>query len=218
MPSTLSCSRVGERVAGLGHGGARRAGLTTSHALDERQCLLVLDAATRAMEVGAPFNRWITILWERGGVPPDGAAAATTQFLARFGEFLRRYGFKARWAYVHEGGRRNGIHAHILLHVPDRLDLLFRSRPRAWAATIVQAGYSKGLIKAKRAPALPETDPNRYAAWLEARVHYMLKSADADLEASLGLVGCGPKPWGQPSYVAGKRAAVWQDHPPKRRT
>jgi hypothetical protein len=180
--------------------------------LDERQCLLVLGAATRALEIGAPFNRWMTILWERGGVPPEQASAATTEFLSRYGDFLRRYDEKARWTYVHEGGRRNGIHAHILLHVPERMDLLFRNRPRAWTAAIASGGYAKGMVMTKRAPALPESDTGRYAAWLEARVHYMLKSADPELEAQLDLLGRGPRPWGVQSYVLGKRAAAWQDH------
>jgi len=195
-----------------GHGGARRSGLTASWELSERQGLLVLEAASEAIEAGAPFNRWVTILWERAGISREGASAATTQFLAQFGDLLRRYGHKAKWAYVHEGGARNGIHAHILLHVPESLDLLFRSRPRAWAAALTPSGYRKGLVKVKRAPVLPEVDRHRYAGWLEARVHYMLKSADASLESKLDLLGRGPKPWGERSHVLGKRAAVWQDH------
>jgi hypothetical protein len=180
--------------------------------LTERQCLVVLNAATRALELGEPFNRWITILWERGQVPPEQATAATTQFLSRCGDFLRRFGEKARWSYVHEGGSKNGIHAHILLHVPERLDLLFRTRPRAWVAAIAPGGYSKGMVMAKRAPALPDSDAARYAVWLEARVHYMLKSADPQLESQLDLLGRGPQPWGVKSFVIGKRAAAWQDH------
>jgi hypothetical protein len=180
--------------------------------LDERQCLLVLNAATRALELGAPFNRWITILWERGQVPTEQATAATTQFISRYGDFHRRFGEKARWSYVHEGGSKNGIHAHILLHVPERLDLLFRTRPRAWVAAIAPGGYSKGMVMAKRAPTLPDSDIARYTAWLEARVHYMLKSADPQLEAQLDLLGRGPQSWGVQSFVIGKRAAAWQDH------
>jgi hypothetical protein len=198
--------------SGRGHGGGRRKGLTSSWELEERQCLLILEAASDALGAGAPFNRWVTILWERFGVSPDRASAATTQFIAQFGDLLRRYGHKARWAYVHEGGARNGIHAHILLHVPEPLDLLFRSRPRAWSAALAPGGYRKGLVKVRRAPILPEVDRHRYAAWLEARVHYMLKSADASLETKLGLLGRGPRPWGEPSHVLGKRAAAWQIH------
>lgn len=201
---------------GRGHGGARRHGLVSSTTLDERECLLVLNAASRALKEARPFNRWITILWERGGLAPERASAATTRFFSNYGDFMRRFGEKARWAYVHEGGRKNGIHAHILLNVPDRLDLLFRTRPRVWAGKMVPSGYCKGLVKAKRAPGLPSDNSLRYAAWLEARVHYMLKSGDPELESRLGLIGCGPRPWGAPSHVLGKRAAVWQNHQRRR--
>ncbi|MDP3908232.1 MAG: hypothetical protein Q8Q53_13585 [Novosphingobium sp.] len=35
-------------------------------------------------------------------------------------------------------------------------------------------------------------------------------SDPAALEGRLGMIGQGPKPWGQPSLVYGKRLAIWQ--------
>lgn len=195
------------------HGGARRKGRQWSEALSEAQCRRVLHAAERAQAAGKSFNRFITILWQRGGIDERDATRATQRFLKLVGDWLRLRGEMFCWAYVHEWGKVNGAHVHILMHVPARLDSEFSRMPRRWVKKLLPLGYVKGAVDTKKLPGANAPDGvslEAYRHLLWARLHYVLKAAPPALEVKLGLVGHGYTRWGQTSLIFGKRAGCWQ--------
>lgn len=181
--------------------------------MNAKQCRALIDAAISAAHVGKPFNRFITLLWERSGLANADATSATRDFIKRAGDWSRYHDERLCWAYVHEWGRKNGAHVHILLHVPKRLKDEFRVMPLRWTKAILPGRYISGTTKSK--PVLGGHAPHD-VSWdvfgisLGARIHYMLKAAPPALEAEVEVVGWGRSSWGQTSPIFGKRAGVWQ--------
>jgi hypothetical protein len=62
-------------------GGARNRAARTSGSLTMAQCHAILAAAGWANAIGLPFNRMVTIHWERAGISDARAAWATGRFL-----------------------------------------------------------------------------------------------------------------------------------------
>lgn len=96
-----------------GHGGARNSRGRISHQLSERQCRDLLQAVETAAAIGQPFNRWITITWERNGIDARDNAGATGHFRKLASDWLRAQGRRLVWAWVQEWSERNGAHVHI---------------------------------------------------------------------------------------------------------
>lgn len=195
------------------HGGARRRSGEESETLNLRQCRALIDAAIRAVETGRPFNRFITIIWERSDLPGADATAATRAFIKRASDWFRHYHERLAWAYVHEWGAKNGAHVHILLHVPRHLTREFRVMPLRWTKALLPMAYVAGTTKSKPVIggcASDDVSRDLYGISLAARIHYMLKAAPPDLERELDIMHWGRSRWGQTSRIFGKRAGVWQ--------
>ncbi len=209
-----SCHHELEACRIFRHGGPRRRGDECSDSLSVHQCRLVLGAASRARELGKPFNRFITILWERGGLSPQSATAATGRFIKLASDWLRLRGHPLCWTYVHEGGGKNGIHVHILLHVPPNLDSEFRPMPRQWVKRLLSGHYVRKSVLSKKIVGANTPDgalDELYRALLRVRLHYMLKAADPALLDLLDMQGWGRVQWGRQGRVFGKRAGRWQE-------
>lgn len=190
-----------------GRGGARNSAFRQSRYLTERQCRLLIDASDRAIDAGLPFNRFITILWQRCGVDAVNNAAATGAFIKRVTDWLRSNGYPLAWAWVQENSRNNGAHVHILMHVPPQLDPLFRTKPLQWVKNIVPGHYVAGVMQSQRirgAGSRTVVTP-LHEANLQRRLQYMLKGCDRATGAKLGLPRCG-----EASLITGKRLGVWQ--------
>ncbi|MBL0769572.1 hypothetical protein JI743_12215 [Sphingopyxis sp. DHUNG17] len=114
------------------------------------------------------------------------------------------------WAWVQEGSSRFGQHVHILLHVPPLLDPLFRSMPLRWTKANLPGPYVAGVLQTQRLKFSGGVNSHAYKAELLGKLHYMLKTAPAELESIVGLAGHGHKQWGQSCLVIGKRVGVWQ--------
>ena len=158
-----------------------------------------------------PLNRFITIAWGRGGIPADEAVEATGQFVRLAREWMRTRGCQMPWVWVQERGIRSGQHAHILLHVPANLDPLFRPMPLRWTKSNLSNGYRSGVVQTQRLRFAAIMNGDAYGAELYGKLHYMLKCAPAELEATFGLLGHYQVRWGQKCFVIGKRSGVWQD-------
>lgn len=171
--------------------------------------------ARRALKIGRPYNRFITLLVEEGGFHEREAAAATRAFIKLVADWLRKKGGRLCWTYSLEWGPRHRTHAHILLHVPPGLNKEFRLMPRRWAKhllplAITGAAISK-RIRGANAPDGVSTDLYDRELW--ADLYYLMKAAPEALEEPLGMVGKG-RPgirWGQSSLVFGKRSGSWQE-------
>jgi hypothetical protein len=190
-------------------GGARNRADRSSYQLNERQCSDLIDAAGQAEALGQPFNRFISLLWERGGIDGRDNAKATGQFIKLASDWARRHGYRLKWAWVQEWGGFNRAHVHILLHVPPNLDPIFRPMPLRWTKQLLPAVYISGVLECQKL-GFANYAPARHADVM-GKVHYMLKCAPAALEAKLGMTGRGYAQWGKSCAVSGKRLARWQD-------
>lgn len=196
------------------HGGARRHGEEQSEALTLRQCQMILDAAETARALGSPFNRFITILWEHGGLKGRSATRATGRFIKLASDWMRLRGERLRWAYVHENGRRKGIHVHLFIHVPPRLDQEFRGMPRTWVRSILGGRYVTKTLLSKKVAGANTPDAVSGATYehlLRIRLHYVLKSAHPDLLNALSMHDWGRVRWGRGGTIFGKRTGRWQE-------
>lgn len=191
----------------LARGGARNRADRQSRHLTRHQCDKLRDAAERALAAGLPFNRFITILWQRGGVDAANNAAATGAFIKRAADWLDHHGGRLAWAWVQENSRNNGAHVHILLHVPPTLDPLFRVMPSRWAKAILPGPCLPGTVQTQRVRGAQSlaTMPALYCANLDRKLGYMQKGALPAVGAALGLARHG-----EASLVTGKRLGVWQ--------
>lgn len=176
--------------------------------LTKAQCAKLIEAAYQAMDEGQPFNRFITLLWERAGIEGRDAVQMTGRFMKLASDWARRHGYRLVWAWVQEWGPVNGAHVHILLHVPPELDWQFRPMPRRWAKHCLAGRYVRKTVDSKRIKA--GWFGLSYERALLYYVHYMLKCAPAALELELKMLGLGSKPWGQSGATFGKRLSITQ--------
>lgn len=196
----------------VNRGGARNRRDRTSHVLTATQCRQLIEAADRALMQERPFNRFITVSWERGGADARDSVLLTGAFIRLAREWMAARDQPLVWAWVQEWSPRFGAHAHILLHVPDELAPLFRAYPRRWVTKLISGPYLAGTIKTKLVRR--DTRPTAYAPTYEhallRTVSYMLKAAPAALEGPLGMIPYRSKPWGQHCMTYGKRMGIWQ--------
>jgi hypothetical protein len=159
-----------------------------------------------------PLSRFITIAWGKAEIEAEQSVWVTGQFIKMARNWMKSHGYPMPWVWVQERGDTFGQHAHILLHVPAELDLLFRPMPLRWCKSLLSGKYVSGTIQSQRLSAAysHKANPAPYEAALLGKLHYMMKCAPEPLEAALGMEGWGHKPWGQSSQVIGKRAGVWQ--------
>ena len=192
----------------LPRGGARNQADRSSCQLTERQCRDLIGAAATADVLGQPFNRFITLLWERGGIDGRHNAKATGQFIKLVSDWARQHSYRLNWAWVQEWGSFNRAHVHILLHVPLYLDPIFRPMPLRWTKRLLPAGYVNGALECQKLHYGSNTRARE--AEVIGKVHYMLKCAPAGLEIKLDMVGRGYSDWGQECVTFGKRMGIWQ--------
>jgi len=196
------------------HGGARRKPGEPSHRLSIDQCRQVVEAAYAALDVGRPLNRWITIAWGLGGLYGYSGTRATGEFLKIYRDWMRSRGARICWVYSHETGDYLGIHVHLLLHVPRRLDGQFGNLPLRWVKRLLPNRYVAGVVNTQKLYGGEAGDAYFEAAYirqLNYKLHYMLKAGSKRTEAALKLQNWGHKEWGQDSRVEGKRCGCWQN-------
>lgn len=216
-----------------GWGGARNRADRVSDCLSLIQAKNIIEAAQFAAAIGLPFNRHVTIHWERAGVPDSRAAAATGRFLKLASDGIAKRCSKLEklsknqasgsaqfaWVWVREndaaGGGAKGSHVHILLHLPASATWS-GWRNRRWLERIAGKPYRAGIIRTARiggtarAAALA---PAVYQANLAAVVGYVLKSACPAAARALGLERLEAG-----GSVIGKRAATSQNIGPAARS
>lgn len=208
----------GRAVSGrrtLQRGGARNRADRESTQLTERQCRSLITASGVAWAAGTPFNRFVTLAWGKSGLGPMQGRAATSSWVALARAWIGAHSYAPPWAWVQEFGPKFGAHSHLLIHLPPELAAIKGQRFARWARKVVAdlgGSYQTGTVDTRSIHCSHCADiaPDAYRAALLAKVHYMLKAAPAALEGQLGMIGQGPKPWGQHSLVYGKRLAIWQ--------
>jgi hypothetical protein len=206
VPSLYECGQCRPFTPIAGKGGARNRASRRSTALSEADVCKVREAARRAIAIGLPFNRFITIHWERAGVTDP--LGATGHYLKQAGNWIKVNGGRFAWAYVREGGDDPGQHVHILAHVSPGLTAGYNARQRGWLKAC-GAAWRKRVILTHPVGwsahhALGGGDD--YAANLAGVLDYVLKGADHRAREAHGVKRS--KPGG---VVIGKRAGRSQN-------
>lgn len=189
-----------------GRGGARNRADRVTTALSERDAGKLLEANARALQIGLPFNRFITVHWESAGLA-DGLKA-TGRLLKLMGDWLRTRGRQVAFTWVRENGHGKGAHVHILIHLPPDLLDAFNRRQRGWLKAC-GALWRGGVLKTRSIGRTYQQalggGPD-YLANLAETVDYVLKSADHRARERFGVRRCEDG-----GTVVGKRCGVSQN-------
>lgn len=181
----------------LPHGGPRNRRDRQSQALTLQQCQRLISGAREAKAIALPLNRMVTVHLERAGVADTEAAGAIGRLLKLYREWLTkaparsakqarlskasaRRGGQAAALWVRENGPSKGSHVHILLHVPEGVNL--GSRTRRWVELATSRSYKRGVVRTRTLPR-----GEAYGVNLNNVLTYMLKGASAETAATLNL-------------------------------
>lgn len=192
-----------------GRGGARNRSARESHALTAKQVGNLAEAAAHALTIGLPFNRMVTIHWEKAGVPLAEMARATGKYIDLVTKALARRGHATAWLWVHENGKDKGGHCHILIHVPASLVGWITGQHKKWIRRISGRPYRDRTIKSVpigRHLGVEESNLDLFGQNLLSAVGYVLKGADDAAAAQLRLTRQSPE-----GRVIGRRCSTSQN-------
>lgn len=188
-------------------GGVRNRKDRVSYFLTEPQATRLAQAMLNAFHIGLPLNRFITIHWERAGIPETKAAWATAQFLKYARDWLATKGLPFAYVWIREnddGDRSKGDHVHILAHIPNGQSA--GRLQRRWIKRITGRSYRPGVIKTGRVGGTIDAfraSPEHYHANLGQVAAYVLKGGSRAVSEALGLGR-----WGDGGRVVGKRCGM----------
>lgn len=208
-------SGAGQRTKGT-WGGARNSAGRTSDAITLEQAAKLRAAAYRALAIGLPLNRLITIHFGALGILDSDAAAATRRYLKWVGDYVRCHGGRLAHVWQREnddGDGSKGSHVHILAHIPPGVRL--SGRHRVWTRQLADGRFVAGAIRTDRIGGTANawrTSPNAYCLNLDYTLGYVLKGASAETAQTLGLRRKEQNPaWGVGGVVIGKRGGRSQN-------
>jgi hypothetical protein len=168
-----------------------------------------VDAGWRALSLGQPFSRHITVHWSRAAIKDGDAAHSTGRLVKLASDWVRSQGSSLLWCWVREndeGDNSKGSHVHILIACPASIPL--GRMWRRWLRKITGQPYRRGRSgrgqSARRSPARSATapciEPN-----LVAVLNYVCKGVHPSYAERLGI------PYTEPGgQIIGKRAAICQ--------
>lgn len=169
-------------------GGARARKVSYSYELKASEVRQVIMAVRDAKAIGLPFNRFLTIHWERAGVTGQAAARATGSFLklARDNLATKRQPFAYVWVRENDDGDGSkGDHVHILCHIPPGHSI--GRRQRGWIRSITDQPYRKGVILTRIIAGgvrAAENQPEAYSLNLSMVGDYVLKGVGRETAAA----------------------------------
>ena len=171
-------------------GGARNRASRVSDGIGLLKAVELVEATRRAIAIGLPFNRHLTVHWEKAGLTDDQAAAVTGRLLKLIRDWVRKRGGHIAHVWVRENGPGKGSHVHILLHLPDGVTL--KGMTARWYKIITgwRGRVPCGAVKTKRIGGDARA-ANSGSDWYEANlawlVAYLLKGVDPATSVALGL-------------------------------
>jgi hypothetical protein len=213
------------RSPGKGWGGARNRADRTSDRITSAAARNILAAAEHASRIGLPLNRFLTVHWERAGVPERDAAAATTSFLKAAGDWLRWRGLGFVWIYSRETGPGKGSHVHLAMHVPPAVRASFVRQQRLWVK-LAAGRYVPGVQHSRPIGGTLAIANGGGPIWAQEVAYalgYILKGVTATDARALALQrrprrgGDPPNDWGESGRIIGKRAGFSQNIGPAMR-
>lgn len=187
-------------------GGARNRASRSSDSIGTLKAVELVGAAMRAIAIGFPFNRHLTVHWEKAKLTDSQAAEATGKLLKLICDWARKNGGSVVYAWVRENGPGKGSHTHILLHIPVGLKLTLTRRwyraATGWRGPLKKAVKSVCIGRNARAAC---SASDHYRAHLANLLAYLLKGADEPTALALGL-----DDWGMGGSIKGKRVSICQ--------
>lgn len=195
---------VGGKPRIFSRGGARNRNCNVSYFLTKAQVSKLARAILGAVQLGVPLNRFITIHWDRAGVPAGKSAWATAQFLKFARDWLTKKGLPFAYVWIRENGHgdgNKGDHVHILAHIP--YGQTFARLQLRWIKRITRKAYRRGVIKTGRVGGTANAasaSPEHYRANLLYVGEYVLKGASKAVSEVMGLGR-----WGGGGRVVGQR-------------
>ncbi|MFC4290876.1 hypothetical protein ACFOWX_00405 [Sphingorhabdus arenilitoris] len=198
---------ISQPVIAGGWGGARNSADRTSHGLNERMARRLIAACKKAVEIGLPLNRHVTVHWGKFDIPDSQVIQVIGKFVKLMSDWLRTKGQRAAWLWVREQGTSTkGSHVHILLHCPSNIPL--GRMWRRWLSKVSGKPYRKGAVHTSRIGGTLncyKTSPDRYRVNLQNVMGYLLKGADDETAKAIGLQRIE-----YTGGIIGKRASVAQ--------
>lgn len=171
-------------------GGARNRASRVTDAIGLPKAIELVEATRRAIVIGLPFNRHLTIHWAKSGMTDDQAAAATGRMLKLIRDWVRKRGGDIAHVWVRENGPGKGSHVHVLLHLPYGITLGGMTKRWYKIVTRWHGRVPSGSVKTKRIGGNVRAAGSR-SEWYEANlawlVAYLLKGVDPATSVVLGL-------------------------------
>ena len=171
-------------------GGARNRASRESDRISLIKAVELVEATRRAIAIGLPFNRHLTIHWAKAGLTNDQAAAATGRMLKLIRDWVRKRGGDVAHVWVRENGLGKGSHVHVLLHLPDGVTLGGMTRRWYKMVTGWRGRVTKGAVQTKcigHSAQAAFSGSDWYEANLAWLVAYLLKGVDPATANALGL-------------------------------
>lgn len=182
LPLQIGCARSPASKTIFPHGGARNNANRTSDYLTPKKAQKLIEAAHRAMQIGRPLNRHITIHWEAAGLSDREAMQATTAFLKYLREWLRG---DTAYLWVRENGEGKGSHVHILAHVP-RGKAMSGVLSQRWIRRCTGKPYQRDVIHTRKVRGSDHPDSLLYTENCGIVLSYYLKGAEPSVATALG--------------------------------
>ena len=208
--TNMSEAHVDAKPSVNGWGGARNRADRVSETLTLFKAQAVIKGAYRARKIGLPFNRFVTIHFERAGLADADAAKATGKIMKLAADWARKHGRVIAYSWVREndmGDGSKGSHVHILCHCPDALPI--GRMWQRWLRKVTCKPYRARAIKSERIGGTLNAhykNPAAYLQNLDRVLAYVCKGVSLTDAITLGL----------PRHelggrVMGKRAGISQN-------
>lgn len=171
-------------------GGARNRASRESDRISLIKAVELVEATRRAIAIGLPFNRHLTIHWAKAGLTDAQAAAATGRMLKLCRDWVRKRGGDVAHIWVRENGPGKGSHVHILLHLPAGVKLGGMTARWYKIVTGWRGRAPGGAVKTERIGGSARSacsGSDWYEANLAWLVAYLLKGVDPATANALGL-------------------------------
>ena len=198
LPIPIGCAPAPVPVSPFQHGGACNSASRTSDGLTLAQTEKLVSAAHTALAIGRPLKRHICVHWEAAGLSDREAMNATTAFLKYFREWLRG---QTAYLWTRESGDGKGSHVHILAHIPDAKKMSGALSKR-WVERCTIRTYCAGVIFSRKIAGAGQPDGTLYAQNLSRVFAYVLKGAEPQAAAWLGIAHV------HAGWVIGKRCGT----------
>jgi hypothetical protein len=210
IDTDMSEAHVDAKPCFLRHGGARNSKNRISDVLTMTKAQATIAAAYQALKIGLPFNRFVTIHFDRAGIADAQAADAIGDMMKLATDWMRKREHVIAYAWLREndtGDGSKGSHVHILCHCPDALPI--GRMWQRWLRNVSGRPYRAKSIKSERIGGTVNAYANMPAVYLQnldGVLAYVCKGVSPADAATLGFTKQEAGGW-----IIGKRTGWSQN-------